>query len=64
MQITLDAPWSYHTIPLTIDYPAGTHEVSAEVHAAAVKAGVHTEKETTDGDGDSTPRKARPSRKA
>lgn len=61
--ITLTRPWTYHTIPLTIDYPAGTFEVADAVHEAAVKAGVH-EQEKEHGDGTATARPARTSRKA
>ena len=47
MKIILEAPWSFHSIPRTIDFPAGEHEVDDEVHAAALAAGV-TGKETGD----------------
>ena len=62
--IKLAAPWSHHTLPVTTDYPAGTHEVADEVHAAAVLAGVHIEAEKDNGDGTATPRPARAARKA
>ena len=62
--ITLAAPWSHHTLPVTTDYPAGTHEVTDEVHAAAVLAGVHIEAEESHGDGNPAPRPARAARKA
>lgn len=41
--IKLAARWSHHTIEATTDFPAGEFEVSPEIHAAAVKAGVHKE---------------------
>ena len=63
--ITLTKPWTYHTIPLTIDYPAGTFEVMDAVHDAAVKAGVHVSEQGKEhGDGTATARPARASRKA
>ena len=62
--INLAAPWSHHTIAVTTDYLAGTHEVTAEVHAAALLAGVHIEAEEGHGDGNSAPRPARAARKA
>lgn len=59
-QLTLTKPWSYHSIEKTIDFnEAGTFEVTDEVHAAAVAAGVAQE-EKADGDGDGkagTPRR-------
>jgi hypothetical protein len=61
--INLAAPWSHHTIAVTTDYQAGTHEVTAEVYDAAVLAGVHKEEEVN-GDGSATPRSARPAGKA
>ena len=61
--ITLAAPWSHHTLPVTTDYQAGTHEVTAEVYDAAVLAGVHKEEEVN-GDGSATDRPARPAGKA
>lgn len=33
--ITLADPWTYRTPMVTIDYPAGTHEVSDQIAAAA-----------------------------
>ncbi len=60
--IKLAAPWSHHTVPVTTDYQAGTHEVTAEVYDAAVLAGVH--KEEVNGDGSTTPLPARPAGKA
>lgn len=60
--INLAAPWSHHTIAVTTDYHAGTHEVTAEVYDAAVLAGVH--KEEVNGDGSATPRSARAAGKA
>ena len=62
--ITLAAPWSHHTLAVTTDYQPGTHEVSDEVYADAVKAGVHIETEEVNGDGDSAARPARAARKA
>lgn len=49
MNITLAEPWSFHSIMQTVDYPAGTHEVSDEIHAAAIEVGVHKEKSHGDG---------------
>ena len=62
--INLAAPWSHHTIAVTTDYLAGTHEVTGEVYDAAVLAGVHIETEEVNGDGDSAARPARAARKA
>lgn len=61
--INLAAPWSHHTIAVTTDYPAGSHEVSEAVHAAAVLAGVHTEEEDH-GDRIAAPRAPRRAGKA
>lgn len=47
--LTLAEPWSYRTALVTIDYPAGDHEVADDIHAAAISAGV-TEG-TSDGGG-------------
>lgn len=58
--INLAAPWSHHTVTVTTDYQAGSHEVADEVHAAAVKAGVHTE----EGEGDAEAGPPRATRKA
>lgn len=62
--ITLAAPWSHHTLAVTTDYQPGTHEVSDEVYADAVKAGVHIETEEDNGHGNPAPRPARAARKA
>lgn len=62
--IKLAAPWSHHTLPVTTDYQPGTHQVTDEVHAAAVLAGVHIEAEEGHGDGTATDRPARAARKA
>lgn len=62
--ITIAAPWSHHTLAITTDYLPGTHEVSDEVYADAVKAGVHIETEEANGDGNPAPRPARAARKA
>ena len=59
-KIKLTAPWSYHTTPVTTDYPAGEHEVSQETYDAAVRAGVHKEERIN---GSRTP-KAGPARAA
>ena len=40
MKITLKDAWTFHSIPRTIDFPAGEHDVDKEVHAAALAAGV------------------------
>ncbi len=47
--VTLAHPWDYRTTALTIAYPAGEHEVTPEIAAAARKAGVSARKEQTDG---------------
>lgn len=57
--ITLAADWSFHSVPVTIDFKPGTHTVEDHIHEAAVKAGVHQE----NGDGDRTAA-ARPARSA
>lgn len=46
--LTLAKPWSYVTPQVTIDYGAGTHEVTDLIHTAAVKAGA-TEEEAANG---------------
>ncbi len=61
--ITLKAPWTYHTLPVTIEYQAGEHEVSDDIAEAAKAAGVITEQENTDGDSNQ-PSKARKTRAA
>lgn len=61
MNIILAEPWTYRNTMMTVDYPAGTHEVSDEIHAAAMSASVH--KEESDGNrspADRPPRAARP----
>lgn len=60
--INLAAPWSHHTVPVTTDYQAGSHEVADEVYDAAVAAGVHVEE--GDGHWHSTHSPARAARKA
>ena len=62
--IIIAAPWSHHTLAITTDYLPGTHEVTDEVHAAAILAGVHIETEEANGDGNPAPRPARAARKA
>ena len=57
--MTLAAPWSYVTPQVTIDFPAGAHEVDAAIAAAAPK-----NKETADGDGIAAPRAPRRAGKA
>lgn len=54
--IHLRAAWSFHSVPLTIDYLPGVHRVEDHIHAAAIKAGVHQE------EGDEGAAKARPAR--
>lgn len=34
-KITLAEPWTYRTPLVTVSFPAGTHEVTAEIAAAA-----------------------------
>lgn len=46
-KITLAEPWTYRTPAVTIEYPAGEHEVSDEVAEAAPKPET---KEVADGD--------------
>ena len=62
--IKLAASWSHHTLPVTTDYQAGSHEVAGEVYDAAVLAGVHIEAEEDNGDGNPEARPARSARKA
>ena len=62
MKIRLEAPWIYRTALVTIDYPAGEHDVADDIHAAAVTAGAH--KETSDGNGDAADSPPRAARKA
>lgn len=57
--ITLKDAWTFHSIPRTIDFPAGAHDVDDEVFAAAVAAGVT---EAGDGNGDAKAGAARRSR--
>jgi len=40
-KIRLSRPWTYRTPELTIDYPAGEHEVAAAIAAAAPKEKHH-----------------------
>jgi hypothetical protein len=37
MTVTLTRPWTYRTPLLTVDYPAGEHDMPAD-HAAAARA--------------------------
>lgn len=60
--INLAAPWSHHTVPVTTDYQAGSHEVADEVYDAAVAAGVHVEEGNGNGAAKTGP--ARAARKA
>lgn len=53
-QITLNEPWAYRTPMKTIQYPAGSHRVLAEIHEAALADGVIEEK--PDGDSGSNAR--------
>lgn len=55
--ITITEPWTYRTPEVTIDYPAGEHEVSADIAAAYEKDKAH-------GDGIAADRPARAARKA
>lgn len=57
--ITLAEPWTYRTPRVTIEFPAGEHEVDADIAAAAP-----TEKETADGDWTAAPRAPRRAGKA
>lgn len=59
--ITLSEPWTYRTPLATIDYSAGTHEVTDEIAAAAPVAPVE---ENADGDGIAAPSAPRRSGKA
>ena len=62
MKIRLETAWTYRTPMVTIDYPAGEHDVGEEIHAAAVTAGAH--KEADDGNGDAADNPPRAARKA
>lgn len=50
--ITLAKPWAYRTPERTIQFPAGDHDVTNEIAAAAEAAGAW--KEQTDGTSDGT----------
>lgn len=67
-KITLSEPWPYRTPLTTIEFPAGEHDVSDEVAAAAmadpVAQAALIEQETADGDGIAAPRAPRRSGKA
>jgi hypothetical protein len=52
-KITLDKPWDYITPQKTLRFPAGEHEVTNEIAAAAETAG--RIKETNDGGGTGKP---------
>lgn len=65
-KITLAQPWKYCTPLATVDYPAGEHDVSEAIAAAALadpaaQAAI-IEQETEHGEAPAVPRKA--SRKA
>lgn len=60
--LILAKPWSYITPSVTIDYPAGDHEVTDQIHAAAVKAGATPGE--TDGNGPAKAGAARAADKA
>jgi hypothetical protein len=49
--ITLKSAWTYRTVERTIEFPAGDHEVTNEIAAAAEAEGV-TPKEEADGSTD------------
>jgi hypothetical protein len=57
--IKLSTPWTYCTPLATIDFPAGEHEVSDEIAAAAP---AQPEMETDDGHRIAAPRAPRRSR--
>ncbi len=57
--ITLAQPWAYRTPLVSIDFPAGAHDVTEEIAAAAP-----IEKEEADGHRIATPRAPRRSDKA
>jgi len=57
--ITLAEPWTYRTPRVTIEFPAGEHEVTPEIAAAAP-----TIEETAHGDGIAAPRAPRRAGKA
>lgn len=59
--ITLSEPWTYRTPAVTVEYPAGTHEVAPDIAAAAP---VTQTEETADGDRIAAPRAPRRSGKA
>lgn len=48
--LKLTKAWTYRTPQITTPYPAGEHQVSNEVYAAALEAGATTE-EKADGGG-------------
>jgi hypothetical protein len=59
MKIKLTETWTYRTPLITVDYPAGEHDMTKEAAAAAKDAGVIDEtKEKNDGHGTATPRTA------
>jgi len=60
--ITLSEPWTYRIPTTTIDFAAGAHKVSDDIHAAAIAAGAHKEEEH--GSGSAKDRSARAADKA
>ena len=56
-KITLPSPWSFHSIPVTIDFPAGDHDVTDEIAKAAKAAGAV--KDENDGCGAAKDRSAK-----
>lgn len=56
--INLGVNWSYHSVPMTIDFKAGTHEVEDRIYAAAVKDGVHQESNNGRGSTKASPKGA------
>lgn len=59
---TITGPWTYRTPLVTVEYPAGPHEVDDAVADAFVAE--RPEQEEGDGSRDSTDRPARSARKA
>ncbi|NBC37361.1 hypothetical protein GTZ99_12450 [Novosphingobium sp. FSY-8] len=62
-KITLAQPWTYRTPLVTIDFPAGAHEVDEAIAAAAPPLPEpELELEAVDGDHPATPRAPRTAR--
>lgn len=55
MNVTLDQSWTYRTPLLTIEYPAGTHDMPDDHAAAALAANVIKEKRNGNRSGQTVP---------